>query len=680
MATASASFQYDRIDIARDAIRLIRLCKGFDTNPICCELSEVLLDEVEGVPYSALSYTWGDASQRVDIILNGHTISITANLYHALYCLRKTDIDQYLWVDAICIDQNHHGERSHQVGQMRRVYEKAENVIIWLGRTTDEIDLLLDVVNTLDRRIKKIPRGKQKWPETWQSEWNSLVTEMGGKDTPFYQLRKQALQELLSRAWFKRIWVIQEAASARTATIACAWKSAPTRTFAVMPFLMGVKTEKRQNSLLEAMPGPLRKSSIWNTPPQLHTLLTRFDDSHSEDPRDQIYGLLGISFDAAGSSSRLLANYQLDISQTLRETASFLLFGEVLAQSIFSPPSLTLRSVRQPLRLLGLDAFQWALKQSNIVAADKLLTSKHATINESLPGGKPSLEFATVEGASFQMIAWLLDWPDLDVGAHQQGLAALCHAAENGRTAIVELLLSKKGGEITYLRSDGMTPLAHAIKGGHLGIAKKVMDHYPTWTYKFNINSRTSPLIVAAENGRTEIIQHLLSHWPKDKLDDLVFTRREALLGAAHKGHLEAATVLINAGAGADGGPNRFIQSPLQLALREGHASMVQLLLEKNDQPLNPGGRPLKLPLCEAARAGHFQALSLVVHRAAHLVCSCAERSCPAAEFREEFEDITMDVLRNIWETSRRKGEFAVKRAVVKLDEQAQAKFEGVLD
>lgn len=101
------SYKYNRIDLAKDAIRLVRLLNGDEGHTIECEIFETYLHQVEGVPYEALSYVWG-ASQSADVIcLNGCPFGVTENLYEALAHLRRPDEDRVLWIDAICIDQSH---------------------------------------------------------------------------------------------------------------------------------------------------------------------------------------------------------------------------------------------------------------------------------------------------------------------------------------------------------------------------------------------------------------------------------------------------------------------------------------------------------------------------------------------------------------------------------------------
>lgn len=159
-----SEYQYHRIDLATDAIRLIRIVKGLYDTPIRCEVFESYLDRKNGVPYEALSYTWGDlsiAQVPVEIINASSTTSlclhIYPNLYQILRHLRYEKEDRVMWVDAICIDQNrsHRAlvERTHQVGQMRLVYENADGVVAWLGKVDRDSNTLMEFAQQLDCEV-----------------------------------------------------------------------------------------------------------------------------------------------------------------------------------------------------------------------------------------------------------------------------------------------------------------------------------------------------------------------------------------------------------------------------------------------------------------------------------------------------------------------------------------------
>jgi hypothetical protein len=131
------------------SIRLLRILPekdGFDalrdsdSVDIFITLETLPLDQPP--EYKALSYTWGKAScdegedespndprRSHTIMINSETFIVTENLYDGLLELRN-DLEGYLWVDAICIDQKNDQERASQVMLMGEIYSKAKRVIV----------------------------------------------------------------------------------------------------------------------------------------------------------------------------------------------------------------------------------------------------------------------------------------------------------------------------------------------------------------------------------------------------------------------------------------------------------------------------------------------------------------------------------------------------------------------
>ncbi|KAK3368624.1 hypothetical protein B0H63DRAFT_528986 [Podospora didyma] len=95
---ADSLYAYAPIDLATNGIRILRLCQGEPADPIICEPVEIFLD------YKM----------------------VQDNLYSALRCLRTAGEDRWLWVDALWINQDDPREKTHQVGRMAKIYEKAE--------------------------------------------------------------------------------------------------------------------------------------------------------------------------------------------------------------------------------------------------------------------------------------------------------------------------------------------------------------------------------------------------------------------------------------------------------------------------------------------------------------------------------------------------------------------------
>ncbi|KAB5527979.1 heterokaryon incompatibility protein-domain-containing protein [Coniochaeta sp. 2T2.1] len=143
------------------SIRLLRLLSKPGEDPVC---SLETFDIDDEVAYDCLSYTWGDPLDHQlsspsstslaetppgrSVTLDcGYRIDVTPNLFDALHHLSSngystnantTDaesgrVKNYLWIDALCIDQCSTDEKNRQVSLMGCIYEKAHTVIIWLG-------------------------------------------------------------------------------------------------------------------------------------------------------------------------------------------------------------------------------------------------------------------------------------------------------------------------------------------------------------------------------------------------------------------------------------------------------------------------------------------------------------------------------------------------------------------
>ena len=68
-------------------IRLLEILPGEDSDIIVTSLFTVSLDS--NPTYAALSYAWGDATQRSVIECNGRSVSITTSLAEALTAVRR---------------------------------------------------------------------------------------------------------------------------------------------------------------------------------------------------------------------------------------------------------------------------------------------------------------------------------------------------------------------------------------------------------------------------------------------------------------------------------------------------------------------------------------------------------------------------------------------------------------
>jgi Heterokaryon incompatibility protein (HET) len=152
--------------------------------------------------YQCLSYVWGNPTQSKNIVCNNSTVKVTENLYTAMKNIRQKSDTLAIWIDQLCINQVDLSERSQQVLLMAEIYRKAQKTIIWLGKSADNSDLAMKVV----QKSKKFTTTEYKdLVESGVIDFTNLPTKLG---LPNWNDRSWvALRLLLKRPWFKRTWV-----------------------------------------------------------------------------------------------------------------------------------------------------------------------------------------------------------------------------------------------------------------------------------------------------------------------------------------------------------------------------------------------------------------------------------------------------------------------------------------
>jgi hypothetical protein len=93
--------------------------------------------------------------ERDSILVNEQAFQVSGRLKWALYRLWSTHVKRVFWIDAICINQNDNVEKSHQVGQMRAIYEKACQVLIYLGDGPNVCFAVIELLKSLAAVAKK---------------------------------------------------------------------------------------------------------------------------------------------------------------------------------------------------------------------------------------------------------------------------------------------------------------------------------------------------------------------------------------------------------------------------------------------------------------------------------------------------------------------------------------------
>lgn len=192
-----------------DELRVLVVEPGSGADEIRCR--RVNVAQSWRTRYDALSYTWGDETQREDIVVDGLRTSVTQNLHSALKHLRHPRRTRTLWVDALCINQGDAEEREEQVRKMGSIYSQARRVVIWLGEETKEVQGAMALVKEVGASWRYSSK-PQDMPKKSYSDFAPVFA-------------------LLRRPWFQRTWIIQEAVLARDSVLVCGHETIPWKTF-----------------------------------------------------------------------------------------------------------------------------------------------------------------------------------------------------------------------------------------------------------------------------------------------------------------------------------------------------------------------------------------------------------------------------------------------------------------
>lgn len=121
-----------------DYIRLLRVYTP-SSRPKEATLCELRLFSLRHAPrYSALSYCRQPESGIVNIDVRGSVMGlfpISHDLRSAMRAVHYHHWSDWLWIDALCINQSSNDEKNDQVPRMRDIYEMAYAGFIWLGDT-----------------------------------------------------------------------------------------------------------------------------------------------------------------------------------------------------------------------------------------------------------------------------------------------------------------------------------------------------------------------------------------------------------------------------------------------------------------------------------------------------------------------------------------------------------------
>ena len=329
----SSSHRFRHIDLRRlGEIRLIWIHPGKPGQRLHCSMIRESLDDPTPI-YEALSYAWGDPKPTRSITCNEEECWITENLHSALQRFRLPDRSRALWADALCIDQDDDDEKAEQVQLMGSIYKKASQVLVYLGEERDDSDKGIDLILNVLAATKNLPRNLPIHPQDY---------EKYGLPSPRSKGWAALSTFMETQPWFQRIWTVQEFALAKRVRMVCG-----DRTFSdlALPCFLSRGVEHRlvhdsKGSTAEA--GERRRLATerihtsWTFRQATQTgncftfigTLVRVGEFKSTDPRDKIYGVLGLL--RPHEIKLVRPDYTKSLDEILRHIARILFPGDGL--------------------------------------------------------------------------------------------------------------------------------------------------------------------------------------------------------------------------------------------------------------------------------------------------------------------------------------------------------------
>jgi hypothetical protein len=240
--------------------------------------------------FEAISYCWESEVRETDVIVDDTVVQVPKNLGALLQYLQhlpEARSGMRFWIDGLCINQTDVREKNHQVGLMKRIYSRALSVITWLGPGYSESDLALEYMCGMSI-------GKDFGPYLHEgSAWAAILG-------------------VWSRNYFARMWIIQELALNRSLSLFMCGKWQVPRTSIehtcneAMDWARLIADRIVGFEYPASYPLIADQASIWDIAYNVSRICSlqpsdivekKLDlarRAKAKDPRDKIYGLLGL--------------------------------------------------------------------------------------------------------------------------------------------------------------------------------------------------------------------------------------------------------------------------------------------------------------------------------------------------------------------------------------------------
>ncbi|KAF7536302.1 hypothetical protein G7054_g4638 [Neopestalotiopsis clavispora] len=290
--TWSSSYEYRPFA----PIRLLHVYRHADAS-IRGTLQNFSLDGLDCPQFTTISYVWGPQIYSRAILVDGHYFPVLDSVFSILEALCDASAfqDEYwVWIDSICINLRDPQERASQVLLMKEIYSQSKHTIAWLGEKTDELKEGIAFMTHLAESYSEI------------REFNHTKNSREVPERLWLPDQWRALGLFLDLPWWRRIWTLQEYVSSQTIDLYCGndhvsedtlttaltaiWHCEPSSALLRPDLWTPAWTRDRLRSWYQM--------SDYSNNMGIVALMAYSGACELTDPRDRIYGLLGLAKEA----------------------------------------------------------------------------------------------------------------------------------------------------------------------------------------------------------------------------------------------------------------------------------------------------------------------------------------------------------------------------------------------
>lgn len=196
---------YKPLNAEKNEIRLLEITPDQNKqSPVRGSLRVVSLDDKK-LEFDALSYIWGESSERKRMLVDDVGIEVPTNLESAICRLRGLESNLMVWADFVCINQDDESEKSWQINLMGRIYSDATHVIAWIGELNPDLEQAVGYAEALQGRFSSRN-------DYWKNLRNKkLLSEKEAHEREMAVLSAfKGILDLFKRPYWFRLWTFQE--------------------------------------------------------------------------------------------------------------------------------------------------------------------------------------------------------------------------------------------------------------------------------------------------------------------------------------------------------------------------------------------------------------------------------------------------------------------------------------